>query len=85
MSKEAAETYDEVIRLKPSIPDNYFSQSSIYLSVSDPKKALQSLDKAEEYFGVTHEINSEKYDIAVTSRNYPVALTEINKLASSSV
>jgi len=80
MSKEAAETYDEVIRLKPSIPDNYFSQSSIYLSVSDPKKALQSLDKAEEYFGVTHEINSEKYDIAVTSRNYPVALKEINKL-----
>lgn len=82
MLSKAAEVYEELIKINPEQIHYYFELSEIYFSLGNTRRAIRSLNRAENRFGVLDFISLEKERIYRLTGDKRRAVAEIENLSN---
>ncbi len=78
--KEAALTFEKLIKLNPEKVDYYFPYSDALLLSGQSEKAIDALQKLEKLYGFNENVVIQKYRIYAQLRQFDKARLEIEKL-----
>jgi tetratricopeptide (TPR) repeat protein len=76
----ATQTLEKMFEAVPDATEYYGNLAEFYLYLNENDKALNALNKAEEYNGIMPEISNEKQRIYILKNNPDQALAEAQKL-----
>ena len=78
--KQAANTYEALVKKYPSEDDVYFDLANLYLQQGDVERGIKSINKIEEKYGVSEEISKQKQQIYLHTNQLDKAIEEGKKL-----
>lgn len=79
-TKEAAGVLENLMAKEGNYRQYILDLASLYLKLPDFDKALQALNKAEEYYGVVEQLTAQKQRIYLKQNNLEMAIKEGEKL-----
>ena len=81
--QEAAEIYEEVLRIEPANLQNSIELAAVYLFSDQLGKAIETYDRLERNIGVTEEVTKQKQQLYLRQNKLDKALEEAQKLIDS--
>ena len=78
--KMAEKYYQQLVKLKPTHVENYFSVANMQLAQKKYKKSLRTYNELSKQLGITEEIAIQKEKIWLKLNKVPKALAEIQTL-----
>jgi len=79
-TREAAGVLENLMAKEGNYRQYILDLASLYLKLQDFDKALEALNKAEEYFGVVEQLTAQKQRIYLKENNLGMAIKEGEKL-----
>lgn len=81
MLSRAIDVYEDLIKINPDQIVYYFELAELYFTIDNVRRAIRTLNRAEDYFGVMDFISLEKERMYRLDDNQRNAIREVQKLA----
>lgn len=82
-AKNLAATWEDIVKLHPESPDNYYDLSNAYLMANDALGAIDALDRVEKRFGLSEPVLLQKQKLYEAIGKPDKARKELEKLAEA--
>lgn len=81
--KALTQTWERIVKVQPTVLENYYELSNAYIEASDLPKAVEALDRVERMIGVREEVSLQKQRIWNAAGKPDKALKEVEALADA--
>ncbi len=82
-SKALTETWERIVKVQPTVLENYYELSNAYIEAGNLTKAVEVLDRVERMIGVTEEVSLQKQKLWNAAGKPAKALREVEALADA--
>ena len=81
--KALTETWERIVKVQPTVLENYYELSNSYISAGDLPKAVEALNRVEKMIGVSEEVSLQKQKLWNAAGKPDKALKEVEALADA--
>ena len=81
--KALTETWERIVKVQPTVLENYYELSNAYIEVNNLPKAVEALNRVERMVGVTEEVSLQKQKLWNAAGKPDKALKEVEALADA--
>lgn len=82
-SKALTETWERIVKVQPTVLENYYNLSNAYITANNLPKAVEVLDRVEKMIGVSEDVSLQKQKLWNAAGKPDKALREVEKLADA--
>lgn len=82
-TKALTETWERIVKVQPTVLENYYELSNAYIEAGNLTKAVEVLDRVERMIGVTEEVSLQKQKLWNAAGKPAKALREVEALADA--
>ena len=81
--KALTETWERIVKVQPTVLENYYELSNAYIETGDLGKAVEALNRVENMIGVSEEVSLQKQKLWTAAGKPDKALKEVEALANA--
>ena len=81
--KALTETWERIVKVQPTVLDNYYELSNAYIEANDLPKAIEALNRVERIIGVSEDVSLQKQKLWNAAGKPDKALKEVEALADA--
>ncbi len=81
--KALTQTWERIVKVQPTVLENYYELSNAYITVGDLGKAIEVLNRVEKMIGVSEEVSLQKQKLWAAAGKPDKALKEVEALADA--